>query len=129
YRAQLLLTVMRTTDMCLLDVSAKRVVARIAGVSATAFGWRSEELLFWRGNELRVWADGRESRVTDAPRTLAGVYVEIRYSGDGERAVMSFYDQRPGRESAPTEIGVIDTRGATSRALLGAWWAEPYAAR
>src|SRR5947207_15444778 len=38
---------------------------------------------------------------------------------------MSFYDQRPGRESAPTEIYVVDTRGATSRALIGAWWAEP----
>src|SRR5438445_314931 len=112
YRAPRLQTDVRTTDLVVFDVAAKREVARIAGVSATAFGWRSEELLFWRGNELRVWADGRESRVTDAPRTLAGVYVEIRYSGDGERAVMSFYDQRPGRESAPTEIDVIDTRGA-----------------
>src|SRR5439155_11135216 len=114
YRAPRPQTDVRTTDLVVFDVAAKREVARIAGVSATPFGWRGEELLFWRGNELRVWADGGESRVIDAPRTLAGVYVEVRYSGDGERAVMSFYDQRPGRESAPTEIYVIDTRGATS---------------
>ena len=115
----------RTTELVVFDVAAKREVARIEDVSASPFGWRGEELLFWRGSELRVWADGRESRIIDAPRTLAGVYVEVRYSGDGERAVMSFYDQRPRRESAPTEIYVIDTRGATSRALVGAWWAEP----
>src|SRR5439155_274848 len=113
----------RATELIVFDVAAKRELARIEDVSATPFGWRGEELLFWRGNELRVWADDRESRVIDAPRTLAGVYVEVRYSGDGERAVMSFYDQRPGRESAPTEIYVVDTRGATSRALIGAWGA------
>jgi hypothetical protein len=125
YRAPRPQTDALSTEIVVFDLAAKREVARIAGVSATAFGWRGEELLFWRGNELQVWADARESRVIDAPRTVAGVYVDVRYSGDGERAVMSFYDQRPGRVSAPAESYVIDTRAATSRSLIGAWWAEP----
>ena len=115
----------RTTELVVFDAATKREIARIADVGPTPFAWRGEELLFWRGNELRVWAAGRESHVIDAPRTLAGVYVDVRYSGDGERAVVTLYEQRPGRESAPTETYLIDTLAATSRVLIGAWWTEP----
>src|SRR5213080_1183622 len=103
----------RTTELVVFDAATKREIARIADVGPTPFAWRGEELLFWRGNELRVWAAGRESHVIDAPRTLAGVYVDVRYSGDGERAVVTLYEQRPGRESAPTETYLIDTLAAT----------------
>ncbi|TMC68476.1 MAG: hypothetical protein E6J13_14375 [Chloroflexi bacterium] len=114
-----------TTDIIVYDVANYREVARIAITSRTPYGWRGDELLFWRDGALFTWRGGAESRVLDAPRSLSGVYVDVRYSGDGERIVLSYYRQQPGRESTPSEVYVLDTVAAKSELLIGSWLAAP----
>lgn len=120
-----------TSDLVIFDVASSREVARIAGANgALSYAWRGSEVVFWRGSALYSWDAGTETRLFDGPPewaqgsivTTSERIVGVRFSGDGERAVVTVgpaYDRRP------ADVVVLDTRARSAERLIGAWRAEP----
>jgi hypothetical protein len=113
----------RAADLVIYDVASSLEVARIASVSTELpFGWRGTELLYWRGSELWTWRGGTGSRVLDLGRDPEPGNVNVRFSGDGERAVITV---GAAWDRAPAEASVVDTRTGLIERLIGAWRVEP----
>jgi len=111
-----------TADLVIYDVSSAHEVGRIAGANTKLpFGWRGGELLYWKGSELWTWRGGTGTRVFDLGRDPEPG-LAIRFSGDGERAVVTVSGAWGG---APVEASIIDTRAGSIERLIGAWRLEP----
>jgi hypothetical protein len=110
-----------TSDLVIYDVSRSREIARIASVStALQFGWRGEDVLLWRGSELRAWRAGTETTILDLPVLKDRRDAMVRFSGDGERAVLQFSEF-----TRPREAYLIDTRAGSAQRFVGVWRIEP----
>jgi hypothetical protein len=110
-----------TSDLVIYDVATSREIARIASVSTTLqFGWRGEDVLLWRGSELRAWRAGTESAILDLPVLKDRRDAMVRFSGDGERAVLQFSGF-----IGPREAYLIDTRAGSAQQFVGLWHIEP----
>lgn len=74
------------TTLVAYDVAARGEVGRIGGVSsAAAFAWRGDELLYWKGAELRAWRNGIDTLRGTFPHPASDTLVRTAFSGDGER--------------------------------------------
>ena len=110
-----------TSDLVIYDVSTSREIARIANVSTSLdFGWRGGDVLLWRGSELRAWRAGTETSILDVSVLKDRRDVTVRFSGDGERAVLEFSEL-----ARPREAYLIDTRAGSAQRLVGVWRIEP----
>jgi WD40 repeat protein len=109
-------------DLVVYDVASSIEVDRIASVSTKLpFGWRGTELLYWKGSELWTWQGGPASRILDVGRAPEPGVVTARFSGDGERAVITV----GAWDRAPSEASIVDTRAGSVERLIGAWRVEP----
>jgi hypothetical protein len=120
-----------TSDLVIFDLALSREVGRIAGANgALSYAWRGAEVVFWRGSALYSWNAGTETRLFDGPpawaqgstATTSERMVSVRFSGDGESAVVTV---GPAWDRRPADVIVLDTRAGAAERLIGAWRAEP----